>query len=273
MRRTLALLGVLAVAATVIHAQASQDRHRRTHHGIEAAGTGTTRFVIAAAGDTACQNAPYGSGSPANCQYDDTAHLIDAANLARVLLLGDNQYDVGAFAAYMSYFDPTWGRAKPNLAPAPGNHEYANDPSSRPRGYFRYFGVAVRGPDGLGYYSYDVGACPGDPCWHLISLNSELCFAAGGCGSAADPSDPGPGNRMYAWLAQDLADHPDSDYPRHPRLLAPSAVLVLHRERRDEHGGPALAVAARGTRRRRAERSLAQLPALAPHGPERRPRP
>jgi hypothetical protein len=82
----------------------------------------------------------------------------------------------------------------------------------------------VKGPDGLGYYSYDVGACPGDPCWHLISLNSELCFAAGGCGPAADPSDPGPGNRMYAWLAQDLADHPDSEYPctlaywHHPRF-------------------------------------------------------
>jgi hypothetical protein len=50
----------------------------------------------------------------------------------------------------MSYFDPTWGRAKPNLAPAPGNHEYANDPSSSPRGYFRYFGDAVKGPDRLG---------------------------------------------------------------------------------------------------------------------------
>ena len=131
---------------------------------------------------------------------------------------------MGAFAAYMSYFDPTWGRAKPNLAPAPGNHEYANDPSSTPRGYFRYFGHAVKGPDGLGYYSFDVGACPDDPCWHLISLNSELCFAAGGCGAAADPSDPGPGNRMHAWLAKDLADHPDSEYPctlaywHHPRF-------------------------------------------------------
>ena len=177
MRRTLALLGVLAVAATMIHARASEDAPRRTRHRTEPAGTGTTRFVIAAAGDIACQNAPYGSGSPANCQYDDTARLIDGADLARVLLLGDNQYEVGAFAAYMSYFDPTWGRAKPNLAPAPGNHEYANDPSSRPRGYFRYFGDAVKGPDGLGYYSYDVGACPDDPCWHLISLNSELCFA------------------------------------------------------------------------------------------------
>ncbi|HEY8116087.1 MAG TPA: hypothetical protein VIH70_06710, partial [Actinomycetota bacterium] len=105
MRRTLALLGVLAVAATVIQAKASEDAQRLTRHRIERAGTGTTRFVVAAAGDIACQSAPYGSGSPANCQYDDTARLIDGADLARVLPLGDNQYEVGAFAAYMSYFD------------------------------------------------------------------------------------------------------------------------------------------------------------------------
>jgi hypothetical protein len=140
--------------------------------------------VIAAAGDIACQNDPYGSGSPANCQYDDTARLIDGPDLARVLLLGDNQYERGAYAADTSYFDPTWGRAKAEIAPAPGNHECDNDPSSTPRGYFRYFGHAVKGPDGLGYYSFDVGACPDDPCWHLISQNSDLCFAAGGCGPA-----------------------------------------------------------------------------------------
>src|SRR4029450_8853774 len=202
MRRTLALLGVLAVAATVIHAQASEDAPPRPRPRPGPAGAGTTRFVIAAAGDIACQNAPYGSGSPANCQYDDTARLIDGADLSRVLLLGDNQYEVGAFAASMSYFDPTWGRAKPNLAPAPGNHEYANDPSSSPRRYFRYFGDAGEGRYRLGYCSYDVGACPDDPCWHLISLSSELCFATGGCGPAADPSAPGAGDRAAAWVPE-----------------------------------------------------------------------
>src|SRR4029453_19602467 len=47
--------------------------------------------------------------------------------------------------------------------------------------------------------------------------------------------------------------------PLHARLLAPPAVLVLHRERRDDLGGPALEAVARGARRRRAERPLAQL--------------
>jgi hypothetical protein len=164
MRRTLTLLGVIAIAASVIRAQASEPGDpRSTRDEGQAAGAAPTRFVIAAAGDIACENDPNGSGSPASCQYDDTAHLIDGRNLARVLLLGDNQYERGAYAAYTSYFDPTWGRAKAQIAPAPGNHEYNNDPSSTPRGYFRYFGHAARGPDGLGYYSFDVGACPDDP--------------------------------------------------------------------------------------------------------------
>jgi hypothetical protein len=225
MRRALAVLAVLAVAGSVIHSEATEQpgpwaaRHRVEHRAPAA-----TRYVIGAAGDIACQNPAFGPGSPANCQYDETADLIERGGLAEVLLLGDNQYERGTYAAYTSYFDPTWGRSISNLSPAPGNHEYANDPSSTPRGYFRYFGNRVKGPDGLGYYSFDLGACPDDPCWHLISLNSELCFAAGGCGPAADPSDPGPGNRMHAWLAADLAEHPDAEYPctlaywHHPRF-------------------------------------------------------
>jgi hypothetical protein len=225
MRRTLLLLAVFALAGSLIHAQADESaRSGATRRHLERHGPPATRYVIGAAGDIACQNDPYGPRSPATCQYDETADLIERANLAEVLLLGDNQYERGAYAAYTRYFDPTWGRSYANLSPAPGNHEYANDPSSRPRGYFRYFGTRVRGPDGLGYYSFDLGACPDDPCWHLISLNSELCFAAGGCGPAADPSDPGPGNRMHAWLTQDLAEHPDAEYPctlaywHHPRF-------------------------------------------------------
>lgn len=225
MRRTLVLIAVLALAGSVIHARADESvRLGATRRSTERLGPAATRYVIGAAGDIACQNDAYGPQSPATCQYDATADLIERANLAEVLTLGDNQYERGTYAAYTSYFDPTWGRSFANLSPAPGNHEYANDPSSRPRGYFRYFGTRVRGPDGLGYYSFDLGACPDDPCWHLISLNSELCFAAGGCGPAADPSNPGPGNRMHAWLAQDLAEHPDAEYPctlaywHHPRF-------------------------------------------------------
>ena len=148
MRRTLVLVAVLAVAGSVIHAGAAgSPEPRATRHRL---GPAATRYVIGAAGDIACQAEAYGPGSPANCQYDETADLIERGGLAEVLLLGDNQYERGTYAAYTSFFDPTWGRSFENLSPAPGNHEYGNDPSSTPGGYFRYFGDRVKGPDGLG---------------------------------------------------------------------------------------------------------------------------
>jgi calcineurin-like phosphoesterase family protein len=225
-RRTPAFVALLAFALFAFDAGASEPiRPRALRDRVEReTAPATTRYVIAAAGDIACDHDPNGPSHPSTCQYDDTARLIDGDDLAAVLLLGDNQYERGRYRAYLRYFDPTWGRAFAKLAPAPGNHEYDNDPSSTPTGYFRYFGEAAKGPDGLGYYAFDVGACPNAPCWHVISLNSELCFAAGGCGPAADPSDPGPGNRMYAWLEQDLAAHADAEYPctlaywHHPRF-------------------------------------------------------
>jgi hypothetical protein len=171
---------------------------------------------IAAAGDIACQAGPYPPSSSASCQYRATSDLLTAGGLSAVIALGDDQYDVGAYRAFLRYVDATWGRANDILHPVPGNHEYAQDPTSRPRGYFRYFGSAVKGPDGLGYYSFDLptGCTPGQGiCWHVIALSSELCFAPGGCGPASDPSSPGTGNRMYAWLQQDLAAHPNDTYP------------------------------------------------------------
>lgn len=168
------------------------------------------RLTIAAAGDIVCDGEP-GDGSV--CRYDDTADLVIDGGFARILLLGDTQYETGALAAYRSWFDDTWGRAFERLAPAPGNHEYAQDATSRPRGYFRYFGRAVKGPDGLGYYSFDLGACPDAPCWHVIALSSQLCFAPGGCDAPDDPSSPGRGERMYRWLRADLAAHPNDEYP------------------------------------------------------------
>ena len=170
----------------------------------------TQGYTIAAAGDIACQSSP--GTDPTHCRYDDTADLVTGGDLTRILALGDNQYDTGTLSAYRAYFDPTWGRALDIISPVPGNHEYAQDPSARPRGYFRYFGDRVKGPDGLGYYSYDLGACPDAPCWHVIALSSQLCFAAGGCDAAADPANPGTGERMYAWLKADLAAHPNSSY-------------------------------------------------------------
>ena len=68
MRKSLAVLAVLAVAGSVIHAAAVEPRatRNRVEHGPTA-----TRYLIGAAGDIACQDEAYGPGSPANCQYDE----------------------------------------------------------------------------------------------------------------------------------------------------------------------------------------------------------
>ncbi len=168
------------------------------------------RYVIAAAGDISCDSHP--GSDPASCQHDNTARLIDGRRLLEVLTLGDNQYDRGEYENYRRYFDPTWGRARRNMSPVPGNHEYPDGPTSRPRGYFRYFGNRVRGPHNNGYYSYDLGACPDQPCWHMVALNSELCQTDVGCNRPADPSNPDVGERMFTWLRRDLRRHPNSEY-------------------------------------------------------------
>jgi hypothetical protein len=227
-RRPLALAAAfLALLASTSGATEVRTSHRPAPAA--SAGRADGRWVIGAAGDIACGSDANGPSRPDVCQYDDTSDLVVRTGLDEVLLLGDIQYETGAYRDFLAFFDPTWGRAFDNTSPVPGNHEYANDPSARPGGYFRYFGDAARGPRRLGFYSFDLGACPERPCWHLVALNSELCFAPGGCGPAADPENPGPGNRMYMWLRRDLARHPDSEYPctlaywHHPRFSVSTA--------------------------------------------------
>ena len=74
------------------------------------------RFVIGAAGDIACESDPNGGGTPDLCQYDDTSDLIHRTGLTEVLALGDIQYEQGEYRAFLSYFDPTWGRAFGNIS-------------------------------------------------------------------------------------------------------------------------------------------------------------
>jgi hypothetical protein len=170
--------------------------------------------VIAAAGEIACASLPP-VDDPDNCRYDATAGLLDVGSLAAVLPLGDNQYESGSFADYELYYDSWWGKARSITQPVPGDREYGQSASADPTGYFEYFGEHVMGPDGFGYYSFNlpVGCTPDDAvCWHFVALNSELCMTSGGCGPVADGAEPGPGNTMYDWLRHDLAAHDNRKY-------------------------------------------------------------
>jgi hypothetical protein len=115
-------------------------------------GAGAADPVVLAAGDIA------------SCGEDgdeQTATLLDAQP-GVVLALGDNVYEHGTLNDFRRCFEPSWGRHKQRIRPAPGNHEYISGGA----GYFRYFGRAA-GPPGRGYYSFELGA------WHVVSLNSE----------------------------------------------------------------------------------------------------
>ncbi|MFL5758933.1 MAG: metallophosphoesterase [Thermomicrobiales bacterium] len=173
--------------------------------------------VIMAVGDIACGTASTGGA----CAQSRTSDLVVAQQPSAVLLLGDDQYECGELSDFNSYFDPTWGRFKPLIHPAIGNHEYSvettstspcyNRPPGAP-GYWAYFGAGSHPLDPscnmscTGYYSFDVGA------WHIIAINSNCSQVSGGCG-ASSPQEQ--------WLRQDLAAHQNSctlAYWHHPRF-------------------------------------------------------
>jgi 3',5'-cyclic AMP phosphodiesterase CpdA len=123
-----------------------------------------------------------GAGDIAMCDgnAESTARLLDGIG-GTVFTLGDNAYYSGTREEFRNCYDPTWGRHKGRTRPIPGNHDYGS-PGAAP--YFEYFGPGA-GPQGLGYYSFDLGA------WHVIALNSNI---------AADAASP-----QAQWLRSDLA--------------------------------------------------------------------
>ena len=162
--------------------------------------------LIAAAGDIACDTTSEffngGVGTADRCRQKYTSDLLVQAAPTAVLTLGDNQYHVGSLSDFNASFDPSWGRLKPIIHPAVGNHEYGTGGA---RGYFDYFNGPGNqsGPAGerdKGYYSFDIAG------WHLIALNSECeriarGAAANGC-AARSPQESS--------LRTDLAAHPSA---------------------------------------------------------------
>lgn len=124
-----------------------------------------------------------GAGDIANSGSGDsaTAALIGELPSATVFTTGDNAYPDGTISNFATYYGPTWGLFTSRTRPAPGNHEYHTGGAA---GYFDYFG-AQAGPEGRGYYSYDLGD------WHVVSLDSEISMAAG--------------SAQETWLRADLA--------------------------------------------------------------------
>src|SRR5919199_662478 len=133
--------------------------------------------VIAAAGDIACK--PGDTEHP--CHQAQTSNLVVNDSTITDVTLGDNQYEVGAYDAYLASYDPTWGRFKGITQPVPGNHEWR---TTNAAGYRKYFGYG----SGRLWYSYNLGA------WHIVALDSD-CKEIGGCGT---------GSNEYKFLKNDL---------------------------------------------------------------------
>jgi len=152
-------------------------------------GGGTPSAVLYAAGDV---------GDCAETGDTATGNLLDGST-DPIALLGDIGYPNGSASDLATCFGQPWGRHKPRIHPAPGNHEYVTSGASA---YFAYFGAAAGDPS-KGYYSYEVGP------WHVVALNSNCSNVACAAGSAQEQ-----------WLRQDLAAHPTTctlAYFHHPR--------------------------------------------------------
>ena len=142
-----------------------------------------------AVGDIACAADQEGTSEERSredhCRQADIGSLVGSQSPEAFLPLGDNQYPNGTLDRYKASYDKVLGRFLPITHPVPGNHDAGT-------GYYAYFGKAA-GPNGQGYYSYQLGA------WHVIALNSE-CSRIGGCGQ---------GSPEEVWLKADLAAHQD----------------------------------------------------------------
>ena len=146
--------------------------------------------LVVAAGDIACGPTDVPDSQGGTCRQMATSNLILRLHPTAVLLLGDDQYPVGRYQSYESYYAPSWGRFKAITHPVPGNHEYLSRDAS---GYYDYFGAAAGRP-GRGYYSFTLGA------WHVIALNGNCSFIEG-CFT---------GSAEERWLAADLRAHPST---------------------------------------------------------------
>jgi acid phosphatase type 7 len=177
-------------------------------------------ITLAAAGDIACRPALVETATA--CRHARTADLVDRLDPDAVAVLGDNQYEHGELANFTSVFEPTWGRFRPLMHPAVGNHEYEGDPErDEAPGYYSYFGVAAGDP-AKGYYRWELGG------WTVFVLNSgAINWTRATGGQPALPDDCWPvscaaGSAQEQWLRAELEALADDAcviaYWHHPRF-------------------------------------------------------
>ena len=162
--RTIAV-GALAMMAVIVAAPAA----------------GAASVTVVAAGDIA--------GRSIRTSQRQTAALVSDISPARVLILGDAQYEKGTLTEFMQSYDRTWGQFNDAAAPVPGNHEYE---TANANGYFQYFDEVLRSyspaaaDSTKGYYAFNVGD------WHIVALNSNCSAPGVSCSS------------QRSWLRSDL---------------------------------------------------------------------
>ena len=128
--------------------------------------------VIAAAGDIACDNqdasSMAGTGAATRCRQKYTSDLLVNAGLAKVLTLGDNQYDSASLAELNASVRPELGPREVDHPPgASATTSRAVRAATSTTSTASASSNGPAGPRGKGYYSFDVGS------WHLIALNSN----------------------------------------------------------------------------------------------------
>ena len=145
-----------------------------------------------------------GAGDIAECSNpgDESTAATISGVAGQVFTVGDNVYPDGALVNFNNCYDPSWGGSiKARTRPMTGNHDWA---PGNLTGYFAYYGASAGGNS---YYSYDIAGSN----WHVIALDTECTFVAGGCGL---------GSPQVNWLTSDLNANPTKN-----------VIAMIHRPR------------------------------------------
>lgn len=178
MRKT---LGLLAAAALVAGCGANGPTDTSGGRVEQAELAAATSVRVVAVGDIACPAS--WRTTKRQCRQAATARAARALNPARVIALGDLQYQKGRYRAFQRSYDKSWGQLRAITWPIPGNHEYE---TTGARGYYRYF----------------AGQQPGAPGWYRRSLNGwQMYFLNSNCTKVDCAA-------QRAWLDAEMAAHP-----------------------------------------------------------------